>query len=116
MQVSSQEPVTTGLSPAALRQENIRFRGTGGISRNNRSCGFRPAFLDTLSGRTYISRFANGAPAPVHLLEGLPAELVVSGEGQALRIRATVISGFVLDGCFYTRDQAAHYALGDRLQ
>jgi hypothetical protein len=107
MQVSHQEPVTAGLSRAALRQENIRFDGTGGISRNSRSVGFRPAFLDTLSGRTYISRFPNGAPAPVHLLEGLPAELVVSREGQALRIRATVISGFVLDGRFYTRDQAA---------
>ncbi|NVK42567.1 MAG: hypothetical protein HWE39_15100 [Oceanospirillaceae bacterium] len=116
MQVSYQEPVTTGLSLAALRQENIRFKGTGGISENSRSFGFRPAFLDTLSGRTYLSRFANGAPAPLHLLEGLPAELVVSGAGRALRIRATVISGFVLDGRFYTRDQAAAYALEEPLQ
>ncbi|GGO85761.1 hypothetical protein GCM10011348_35060 [Marinobacterium nitratireducens] len=112
MRVTYQESVTTGLSRAALRQENIRFEGTDGISQNNRSCGFRPAFLDTLSGRTYLSRFASGVPAPLHLLEGLPAELVVSGEGQALRIRATVISGFVLDGRFYTRDQAVAYALG----
>lgn len=116
MGISHQQPVTAGLSLTALRQENIHFNGTGGISQNSRSFGFHPAFMDTLSGRTYISRFANGAPAPVHLLEGLPAELVVSDKGQALRIRATVISGFVLNGRFYTRDQAAAYALGERLQ
>ncbi len=116
MQSLNQVPLNTRLSNPALCRENVRFSGTGGISQNNRSRGFCPAFLDTLTGRVYLSRFANGRPAPVHLLDGLPAKLVISEDGQCRQIRATVISGFVLNGRFYTRAQAAEYLQQATLQ
>jgi hypothetical protein len=38
-----------------LEQESATYRGRGGISAENRSYGFRPAFLDTESGAVYLS-------------------------------------------------------------
>ncbi len=92
-----------------LRRENRRFRGTGGVSQRNGSGGFVPAFCDTESGRTEPSRFATGAPAPLHLLEGVPAEWVAATNplGAVLAIKSSVVAGFLRNGCFYTRDQAA---------
>jgi hypothetical protein len=37
-----------------LRKENKLFRGTGGVSQENRGCGFIPAFYD--SGSTPVNR------------------------------------------------------------
>ena len=59
-----------------LRKENLAFVGTGGVSAENRSSGFLPAFYDLETGRAELSRFADGRPAPMHLLEGMPAEWV----------------------------------------
>ena len=63
---------------ARLCQENQAFAGTGGVSANNHQAGFIPAFRDPASGRVEIARFANGNPAPMHLLCGLPQEWVVA--------------------------------------
>jgi hypothetical protein len=92
-----------------LQRENVVFAGTGGVSQANRSSGFVPAFFDTESGRTELARFANGRPAPMHLIEGLPSEWAVArdGAGRILAIKPSVISGFVRDDRFYTREQAA---------
>jgi len=92
-----------------LCAENRQFRGSGGVSQNNRALGFRPAFRDSATGHVYLSRFANGIPAPVHLLDGLPDDLVVqrSAEGQIAAVKHTVIAGFLYADHFYTRDQAA---------
>ena len=57
------------LSTTVLQQQNVTFKGTGGVSQENQSCGFAPAFYDTRSRVADISRFANGMPAPVHLLD-----------------------------------------------
>ena len=102
------------MSRRVLHRENGRFRGTGGVSGENRALGFRPAFLDTRTQTVYLSRFANGEPAPLHLLDGLPEELVLSRDasGRALAARATLVSGFVLDGCFYDREAAARKVAG----
>lgn len=109
MQALDHHPNESGLNAETLRQENISFQNSGGISQNNHSRGFRPAFLDTLSGKTYLARFADGRPAPFHLLDGLPATLIddTVAPGTGRNIRKTVISGFVLEQRFYTRDQAA---------
>lgn len=32
------------MNPKVLQQENRDYRNTGGVSRNNRDQGFRPAF------------------------------------------------------------------------
>lgn len=99
----------TALTPAAMRLQNRQMHATGGRSQENRSVGFVPAFRDLRSGRIYRSRFAGGIPAPVHVLDGLPAELVRQRDahGHVLSVEAGIVPGFVRDGEFYTRAQAA---------
>lgn len=97
-----------GLSEQTLANENRRFFGTGGRSEENASLGFLPAFRDQGSGEIYRSRFADGRPAPFHLLDGLPDELVVrETSGRVSRAREALVAGFVLAGRFFTRDEAA---------
>ena len=97
------------LTPRSLKTENRQFAGTRGVSQENRSTGFVPAFIDHRTGKVYLSRFANGRQAPVHLLDGLPDELVLqrSDSGRVLAVRDTLESGFVRNSRFYTRSQAA---------
>ncbi len=97
------------LSKKRLTQENRSFSSTGGVSAGNRSHGFVPAFFDTATGILYLSRFPDGSLASVHCLEGLPDELMVMGvnDGSVGAVKETVIAGFLRDGCFYTREQAA---------
>ncbi|MEZ5583330.1 MAG: hypothetical protein R3F37_11775 [Candidatus Competibacteraceae bacterium] len=61
------------LTNQSLRRQNRVFRGTGGVSHENQSCGFVPAFLDTQNGTVYRSCFADGRPVPMHLLERVAA-------------------------------------------
>jgi hypothetical protein len=97
------------LSDAVLSQENRAYFGSGGRSQENRSYGFRPAFMDTQTRAVYASCFADGRPAPFHLLDGLPDEVVVDRQpcGRVVAIKESVVSGFLLDGRFLTRDEAA---------
>jgi hypothetical protein len=92
-----------------LARENELYRGTGGRSETNRDYGFRPAFFDYASQRLYLSRFADGRFAPLHLLEGLPEEVIVdrAPNGRVLSVRASLVSGFERNGLFYTRKAAA---------
>lgn len=96
------------MTPITLEIENHRFHGGAGVSAGNRHLGFRSAFRDRTTGRIYLSRFANGRPAPIHLLDGLPDHLVVAREtgGRVLEVRETVEAGFEQGGHFYTREQA----------
>ena len=97
------------LSLRELRKDHLRLRGTGGVSQENRAFGFIPAFRDGSTGVVYLSRFSDGRIAPVHLLDGLPPELVVqrTSSGQIAAVRSSVTAGFVRAGEFYTRAQAA---------
>ncbi len=97
------------LTTETLRKQNLAFVGTGGVSEENRSSGFRPAFFDTATGRAALARFTDGRPAPMHLLDGLPDEWVAERDaaGQVRAIKDSVIAGFVRNGRFYTREQAA---------
>ena len=101
--------IASALSSQALAQQNHVFQGTGGVSRGNREQGFRPAFLDQSTGTRYLSRFADGRIAPLHVLDGLPDELVVErdGSGHIKTAKACVIAGFLRGGLFYTRERAA---------
>ncbi|MCB1939567.1 MAG: hypothetical protein KDF24_11715 [Rhodocyclaceae bacterium] len=92
-----------------LGRENRTFKGTGGVSRENRNLGFRPAFLDADTGAVYPACFANGMPAPFHLLDGLPDEVVLTRlpNGRVMAVKQSITSGFVCEGRFYTRQQAA---------
>ena len=103
---------------ASLEKENLAYCGTLGVSSENFGIGFRPAFCDSESGRVEISRFQNGQPAPIHLIEGLPECWIVEWDAnsKATAIKHTVIAGFVRDSCFYTRSQAADVALAETTQ
>ena len=92
-----------------LADENVAFAGTGGRSQENRGLGFEPAFYDFSRGTTYRSRFADGKAAPFHVLDGLPDEAIACRDpsGRAVAAKATLISGFVRNGLFYTRTAAA---------
>ncbi len=108
-QASHGLPLGNRLSRRTLAIENRRFAGTGGVSSENREIGFAPAFLDTVTGVVYRARFADGRPAPVHVLEGLPASLTEShsSTGVVTAVKTSVVSGFLRNGRFYTREQAA---------
>lgn len=95
-----------------LKQENELHEGTGGRSQENRDLGFRPAFLDFQTQVIYPSRFADGRPAPIHVLDGLPDEVIVdrAASGRVVAAKASIISGFVRNGFFYTRSAAAKAA------
>ena len=92
-----------------LARENERWQGSGGRSDENREFGFRPAFFDYASQKLYLSRFPDGRPAPLHLVDGLPDEVVVDRApgGRVLSVRASLVSGFERNGMFYTRKAAA---------
>ncbi len=92
-----------------LLRENAVHAGTGGISRGNAGLGFRPAFLDFATLTIYPSRFADGRPAPFHLLDGLPDAVVTDRlpSGRVVAAKASLISGFERGGFFYTRRAAA---------
>lgn len=97
------------LNLATLRAQNDCYRGTGGVSDENRSLGFEPAFMDTDSGTVHRARFGNGQPAPFHILDGLPPGVVCERDpcGRVLSVKATLIAGFISHGRFLTRAQAA---------
>lgn len=80
------------------------------MSAGNHSYGFVPAFLDRGTGVVHRACYADGRPVPIRLLDGLPAEWVVSSDacGKCIGIKHSVIAGFMRDGIFYIREQATH--------
>lgn len=103
------------MTEATLRSENRHFCGTGGVSSANKGAGFCPAFMDTGTSAVYLSRFANGQIAPFHILDGLPEELVFARgpSGRVAAAKPSIVSGFVREGQFYTRDEAAACVAAD---
>ncbi len=92
-----------------LRDENEAFAGTGGVSENNCRSRFLPAFQDGLTGRVELARTESGSCAAMHLLCCLPDEWVTErdAEDRIVALRDSIVAGFVRDGVFYTRDEAA---------
>jgi hypothetical protein len=97
------------LSSRYLQLDTQAHRGTGGVSAENRQLGFRPAFRDMETGQTYPSTFSDGRPAPFHILDGLPEPLVLARDrhGRISRVLGSIVAGFLRDGIFYTRAEAA---------
>ena len=97
------------MNRVSLHQQNLAFRGTTGISQNNAETGFKPAFLDKRTGRIELGRFRNGLAAPMHLISWLPPEWGISWDhqGAITELQPSIIAGFVKEGVFYTREQAA---------
>lgn len=101
--------MTYRMNDARLREENRQYRGTTGVSQCNRDLGYLPAFCDCTTGRCEPSRFADGSPAPIHLIVGLPDDWVVERDedGRPTAVKGSVVAGFLRDGRFFTREQAA---------
>ena len=97
------------LTKRLLWKESGTFIGTGGTSSENCQSGFRPAFLDSQTGVVYPCCHEDGRPAAMHLFDGLPPELVVrrSPSGRATAVRGSLVAGFVQEGRFFTRAEAA---------
>ena len=97
----------------SLCDENVQFETTRGVSRNNRSAGFIPGYLNTTTSERVPSRFADGSLAPVHLLDGLPEGWIAERDrdGHVTRTHAGIIAGFLRDGRFFTREEAARLAV-----
>ncbi len=95
------------LSSQALMAQNQDFAGTGGISQENCCLGFVPGFMDKDTGRVFRSCMADGCPAPIHLLDGLPDDVVLNRDprGHVATVKSSVIAGFIRNGLFYTRDE-----------
>ncbi|WP_435099933.1 hypothetical protein [Arhodomonas sp. AD133] len=107
-------PVASALDTQRLLEDNRRLGDSGGVSENNRHAGFRAAFRDEETGRVALPRFRDGTPAPMHLLDGLPDDWVLQRDaaGRITALKPSIIAGFLRDGDFYTREEAAE-ATGD---
>jgi len=102
-------PMKKSVSYAFLEHENRVYKDKGGVSQENRSRGFIPAFFDTETQAVNISRFSNGFPAPIHLLDGVPEEWVVRRDhaGKVTAIKSSIIVGFIREGKFYSREEVS---------
>lgn len=93
-----------------LEIETRKYRNTGGASQGNGGYGFIPAFKDSADGAIYLSRTAGGELAKLHILDGLPQHLIVAKEhDRVTAVKETLVAGFVLKDCFFTRDEAASH-------
>lgn len=101
--------MTDALCQSRLERENASYAGTSGVSEIACSKRFVPAFKDDDTGRVEVSRFADGKDAPVHVLEGLPAEWAteVDANGHPSELKTSIISGFLRGDEFFTREEAA---------
>jgi hypothetical protein len=99
---------TSNMNDLVLQRENDRFAGSGGCSAECAHLGLRPAFMDQDTRTVYPSRFKSGALAPIHLLDGLPPEVVTqrNSDGRVVAVKPSVVAGFVRDGEFYSREAA----------
>lgn len=99
----------TQMTNKTLKLENRRFFRTAGVSRRNRGVGFLPGFLDQETGTIYFSCTSDGNLAAVHLMDGLPENLIVarSASGRVAAVKGSIIAGFIKEGHFYTREQVA---------
>jgi hypothetical protein len=77
-----------------------------------RSLGFRPAFMDSMTCSIYLARLGDGRPASYHSTEGLPDEVVTRRPitRRVVSVKSTLIPGFERNGFFYTCTAAARAA------
>lgn len=111
VQHANNQPMPIGpyRTPSSLGEENRQFANTCGLSQHNASHNFLPAFRNEETGEVALAKFADGRQAPMHILLGLPDAWATArnARGQIAAIASCVIAGFVRDGQFYTRAEAA---------
>ena len=71
--------------------------------------GFTPAFHDTRSGSIVFSKSSSGHPASIHQPSSVPADWVGQRTltGRVRKLKPAVVTGYVRDGYFFTREKAA---------
>ena len=91
-------------------EPTLQLQAFQGHSRSDTHCqGFIPAFQDAETGETHLSLTAEGSPAPIHLLEGLPTRWILERDprGRVSTVKAGIVAGFMRNGRFYTRQELA---------
>jgi len=120
LQLFSPEPTLTehdyrmrgALTELTLRNENRIYARTAGVSQRKRAADWQPGYLNRRTGEVARSCYADGRPAPVHILDGLPETWVRERDamGRVIAADPEIVSGFIRNGQFYTREQAARAA------
>ena len=93
---------------AAVARASLAFRGSCGESEVACRHAFVPAFRNSSDGCVEIARLGDGNPAAMpHSY--LPSEWAArsDAQGNVLELIASVEAGFVRDGQFYSRAEAA---------
>jgi hypothetical protein len=105
-----------GLCQCELDTQNAEYAGTAGVSQHNRTAGFIPAYCNHADGQVVASRFADGRPAPIHVLEGVPDDWVEhrDTDSGSIRLKPTVEAGFIRDGRFFSRAAAKAVVEGEQ--
>ena len=93
----------------AVTRESATYLGTCGESVVAGQHKFLPAFCNRVDGRVELARLPNGKPAPMHLIAALPKAWAARCDegGNVVELIDSVIAGFVKNGRFYTREEAA---------
>ncbi len=93
----------------AVTQESTPYQGTCGESAVACQHQFVPAFCNRADGRVELARLPNGKPAPMHLIAALPKTWAsrCDERGNVLELIDSIVAGFVKNGRFYTREEAA---------
>lgn len=94
---------------AAVARASLAFRGSCGESEVACRHAFVPAFRNSRDGCVEIAKLADGNPAAMHLISHLPGEWAArcDAQGNVLELIAGIEAGFVRDGQFYSRAEAA---------
>lgn len=97
------------MNDRTLKMQNLAYRGTLGLSENNRRKGFLPAFRHDQTGHVQIACRQDGSACSFHLIDWLPLDWALehAADGRVLCLAPGVTAGFVRDGVFYTREEAA---------
>ena len=101
-----QRLVKPGYTLENLKEESTSFFQSGAVSEKCSSfC--KPCFLNKATGEIFLSQYPNGIACPFHNLNGLPEEVVLrrGNDGSVIEVLPTIISGFVKDNKFYSRDE-----------
>src|SRR3569833_1912706 len=106
-------PMKQSFTRDQLQHQAAVYLGTGGVSAEHRQFGFKPAFLNRESGECALYCDACGAPAAIHHSDGGPESWVAlrDASGRPVALKSSVGSGFMRNGQFFTRDQAAQMVL-----
>ena len=94
-----------------VEMENSLYAGSRGVQSCTGIDDLTPAFLNTEDGKVEISRLRDGRPAAIHLIEWLPLEWadVIEMDGAIRELRPGIISGYVKNGLFITREDASEH-------